>query len=68
MLIGIEIYKVMVISREHGTDKVIVFTNNMPATVSPYDEPMSFVFDVAKGKGEQYVIDNFKIQPICVVG
>ena len=63
MKIEINVKHVIVLCREHGMDKVIIHTNNLPPTTYPWDESGSLVMDVAKGKGEQYVIDNFGIQP-----
>lgn len=59
----LDIREVIVIEREYGTDKVVIHTSNLPATVYPWDEPGSLVMDVAKGTGKQYVIDNFGIEP-----
>lgn len=63
MIIAIDVKRVDVIEREHGTDKVIVHTHNLAPTVHPYDELGSFVMDIRKGYGAQYVRENFKIEP-----
>lgn len=63
MIIEINVKQAIVLCREMGTDKVIIHTHNLPPTVHPWDEMGSLVIDVAKGKGEQYVIDNFGVKP-----
>ena len=60
---NIKIKRVIVLVREHGMDKVVIHTSNLPPTVYPYDQPGSLVMDVAKDAGEQYVKDNFGVNP-----
>lgn len=59
----IDIKEIIVLEREHGMDKLIIHTTNLPPTVYPYDQQGSLVMDVAKGDGVQYVRNNFKIEP-----
>jgi len=63
MIVEINIKQVDVIEREHGTDRVIVHTHNLAPTVYPYDQLGSFVMDIRKGGGAQYVRDNFNVEP-----
>jgi len=63
MIVEINVKRVDVIERENGTDKVIVHTHNLAPTVYPYDELGSFVMDIRKGYGAQYVRDNFNVEP-----
>lgn len=67
MIVEINVKHVIVLTRGHGMDKVIIHTNNLPATTYPWDEQGSLVMDVAKGQGKQYVIDNFGIEPEVII-
>ena len=60
---NIDIKEIIVLVREHGMDKLIIHTNDLPPTVYPYDEQGSLVMDIAKGNGAQYARDVFKIEP-----
>lgn len=48
----------------HGTDLVVVDTT-LPTPYPPEvsDQPLSLKFDVTKGRGVDYVKDNFHIEP-----
>lgn len=59
----IDIKEVIVLVTEYDMDKVIIHTNNLPATVYPWYQQGSLVMDVGKGQGTQYVRDVFKVEP-----
>ena len=65
MKIAFNVERVLVLSRQCGTDRVLIYTD-LPSTVYPYDEPATIVLDVAKGSGIDYVIQNFGITPESV--
>lgn len=66
MELSFNVNRVVVIERQCGTDRVLIYTD-LPSTVYPYDEPATMVLDVAKGSGVAYVIENFKLTPEVVV-
>ena len=65
MELSFNVNRVVVIERQCGTDRVLIYTN-LPSTVYPYDEPGTMVLDVAKGSGVDYVIQNLGITPESV--
>jgi len=64
--IRLEITKVKVLIT-NGTDKVLIKTT-LPPPYPPCisDGPLTISFDVTKGKGIQYVKDNFQLEPEVV--
>lgn len=65
MNLSFSVNRILVIERQCGTDRVLIYTN-LPSTVYPYDEPATMVLDVAKGSGVAYVTENFGITPESV--
>lgn len=63
MILEINVKSITVIEREHGMDKLLIHTHNLPPTVFPWDELACLTLDVAKGKGVKYAIENFNVQP-----
>lgn len=60
------ITKVTVI-KQSGTDQLRIETT-LPLGVYPYKGfPQTLSLEVTKGMGEQYVRDNFKIEPEVIV-
>ena len=51
----------IIVLKTNATDKVILFTD-LPPAVWPFKEDTCLQFDVAQGKGEQYVKDNFGLE------
>ena len=63
-----KIINIQILEREAGTDLVFCHTDlpsPFPKEVS--EQPMSFSFDVQKGKAKQYVTLNFPGIPFTII-
>jgi hypothetical protein len=60
---NVEIISATILTNGSGTDKVVLKTNK-PYPVYPFeksDMTLTLNFDVAKGKGVEYVSNNFQL-------
>lgn len=63
--VNLSFHSAAVIKRDNGPDVVFLYTD-LPNPEWPYNGNLMVRFNTAKGTGEKYVKDNFKIQPKLV--
>lgn len=65
--ITLNIKRIVVFRNTHGTDRIYLYTD-LPSPFPPgvADQSPAFQTDTVRGGGEQYVRDNFGVEPEVV--